>query len=74
MSAELTPAMHTVLREASDEWKLTHAHRNTVEALERRGLVEAQCRGRYGLDLFMRRTQSGRDHLNLLNRRAADAR
>lgn len=71
MTAQLTPAMFTVLNEASDDWKRTHANLNTVEALERRGLVEAQCRGRYGLDIFMRRTDAGRAFLN--HRRVTDA-
>lgn len=56
----LTPAMLTVLREASDKWTRSYAHANTVEALERRGLIEAQWRGRFAMELYVRRTDRGR--------------
>lgn len=60
MSGPLTPAQITVLREASDEWGRSYAHANTVEALERRGLIEAEYRGRFAMDLYVRRTDAGR--------------
>lgn len=62
---DLTPAMLTVLREAGDDWTRSHAHAGTVEALERRGLIEAEYRargpGRFILDLYVRRTDLGRE-------------
>ena len=60
MSGPLTPAQITVLREAPDKWALSFAHRSTIEALERRGLIETDCRGRYALDIYVRRTDAGR--------------
>lgn len=63
MSGDLTPAMVTVLREAPDDWRLSHANRHTLEALERRGLIETGFRARYALDLYVRRTPLGRAFL-----------
>lgn len=60
---ELTPAQYTVLSEAKDEWTVSYANLNTVSALERRGLIESECRGRLGLNVFLRRTEAGRDAL-----------
>jgi hypothetical protein len=60
----LTPAMLTVLSEAPDEWERSYANANTVLALEARGLIEADIRGRYGTDLYLRRTDAGRAYLS----------
>lgn len=60
---DLTPAMVTVLNETPDAWSLSFANRHTLEALERRGLIETECRGRYALDLYVRRTPLGRAFL-----------
>ena len=61
---DLTPAMLTVLREApADHWGRSYAHANTVEALERRGLIEAKYEGRFAMDLFIRLTEDGRTFL-----------
>lgn len=60
----LTPAMLTVLREAPDDhWGRSYAHAGTVEALERRGLLETSYRGPYATDLYVKRTAEGNGYL-----------
>lgn len=62
---QLTSAQWTVLREATDLWAQSYANLGTISALEQRGLIEAQCRGRYGLSIYIRRTAAGRSALGV---------
>jgi len=60
----ITPAMLAVLRETSDTfWERSYAHAGTVDALERRGLLEAEYRGWFARELYVRRTDAGRAYL-----------
>jgi hypothetical protein len=61
----LTPAQWTVLSQIPrGDWSRSLANRNTIIALDERGLIESECRGRFALDVFVRLTPAGEAELD----------